>query len=230
MLWTAFMLGLIGSLHCVGMCGAIALALPHHGRGWASFLSGRVAYNLGRVATYSALGLVFGSIGRSLAFAGVQRWLSIGAGVAMILGLLFARRFTTPPIVRAVGWLKARLGTLLQSRSFGSLALLGALNGLLPCGLVYAAAAGAAATGDVLSGVEYMALFGLGTVPLMMAVSLSGRAVFGKFRFSLQKLIPASLVIVATLLILRGMALGIPYVSPAMTADGAACCHVPGGK
>ena len=55
-LLTAFMLGLIGSLHCVGMCGAIALALPHHGRGWASFITGRVAYNLGRVATYSALG------------------------------------------------------------------------------------------------------------------------------------------------------------------------------
>ena len=230
MLWTAFILGLVGSLHCVGMCGAITLALPHHGRGWTSFIVGRIAYNLGRVATYSVLGLVFGSIGKSLALAGVQRWLSIGAGMAIIAGLLVSRRFTTPPIVRAVGWLKARLGTLLQSRSFGALALLGILNGLLPCGLVYAAAAGAAATGDIVSGIEYMALFGLGTVPLMMAVSLSGRAFFGKFRFPLQKLIPASLVIVATLLILRGMALGIPYVSPSLTADGVACCQVPHGK
>ena len=108
--------------------------------------------------------------------------------------------------------------------------MLGILNGLLPCGLFYAAAAGAAATGDIVSGIEYMALFGLRTVPLMMTVSLSGRAFFGKFRFPLQKPVPASLVIVATLLILRGMALGIPYASPAMTVDGAACCHVAGGK
>ncbi len=230
MLWTAFMLGLVGSLHCVAMCGAIALALPHHGRGWSSFVAGRVAYNLGRIATYSSLGLVFGFIGRSLALAGVQRWLSIGAGAAIIAGLLLSRRLTTPPIIRAVGWLKARLATLLRSRSFGSLALLGVLNGLLPCGLVYAAAAGAAATGDVPSGVAYMALFGLGTVPLMMTVSLSGKAVFGKFRFPLQRLIPASLVVVALLLILRGMALGIPYVSPSLAQDGLACCTFHDGK
>jgi uncharacterized protein len=226
MIWTAFMLGLVGSLHCVGMCGAIALALPHPGRGWTSFITGRLAYNVGRILTYAVIGAVFGLIGRSLALAGIQRWLSIGAGIAILLGLFLSNRLTTPPIVRAVGWLKARLGTLLQQRSLSSLLLLGMLNGLLPCGLVYAAAAASLATGNILSGVEYMAAFGLGTVPLMFGVSLTGRSLFAPFRLHLQKLIPASLALVALLLILRGMSLGIPYLSPDLSTGQAACCTV----
>jgi uncharacterized protein len=227
MIWTAFMLGLVGSLHCVGMCGAIALALPHPGRGWTSFITGRLAYNVGRILTYAVIGAVFGLIGRSLALAGIQRWLSIGAGIAILLGLFLSNRLTTPPIVRAVGWLKARLGTLLQQRSLSSLLLLGMLNGLLPCGLVYAAAAASLATGKILSGVGYMAAFGLGTVPLMFGVSLTGRSLLAPFRLHLQKLIPASLAVVGLLLILRGMSLGIPFVSPDLGAGQAACCSSP---
>ena len=222
MLWTAFMLGLVGSLHCVGMCGAIALALPHFGRGWSAFVVGRLAYNLGRILTYSMLGIIFGLIGKTLALAGIQQWLSIGAGIAILIGLLVSTRYTTPPIIRAVTWLKKNLGQLLQQRSPYALLLLGLLNGLLPCGLVYAACAGAMATGELIQGLEYMALFGLGTVPLMMGVSLSGRALFGSLRVPLQKLIPVSLTVVAFLLILRGMSLGIPYVSPDLSQP--ACC------
>ncbi len=221
------MLGLVGSLHCVGMCGAIALALPHPGRGWTSFITGRLAYNLGRILTYSLIGAVFGLIGRSLALAGIQRWISIGAGVAILLGLVVSSRHTTPPLVRAVGWLKNRLGSLLQQRSFSSLLLLGMLNGLLPCGLVYAAAAASLATGNLLSGVEYMAVFGLGTVPLMFGVSLSGKTLLAPFRLHLQKLIPVSLALVALLLILRGLSLGIPFLSPDLASGQASCCAAP---
>ena len=224
MIWTAFMLGLVGSLHCVGMCGAIALALPHPGRGWTSFITGRLAYNLGRIVTYTLIGAIFGLLGRSLALAGVQRWLSIGAGVAILLGLIVSTRYTTPPVVRAVGWLKGKLGRLLQQRSLSSLLLLGMLNGLLPCGLVYAAAAASLATGHWTHGMEYMAAFGLGTVPLMFGVSLSGRTFLAPFRLHLQKLIPASLTVVALLLILRGLSLGIPYLSPDLSAGTPACC------
>lgn len=224
MIWTAFMLGFVGSLHCVGMCGAIALALPHPGRGWTSFITGRLAYNIGRLVTYVLIGAVFGLLGQSLALAGIQRWLSIGAGVAILLGLIVSTRATVPPVVRAVGWLKARLGTLLQKRSLSSLLLLGLLNGLLPCGLVYAAAAASLAAGTVLHGMEYMAAFGLGTIPLMLGVSLTGRTLLAPFRRHLQTLIPASLAVVAFLLILRGLSLGIPYLSPDLVHDAAACC------
>ena len=226
MLWTAFMLGLAGSLHCAGMCGPLALALPHPGGGATGFVVSRLAYNSGRLVTYLALGAVFGLLGRSLALVGVQRWLSIGAGSAMLLGLLFASRLgARTPVVVVVDRLKATFGRLLQRRTLPSLALLGLLNGLLPCGLVYAAAAGAAATGGLLSAVGYMGLFGLGTLPLMLGIGLSGQAFPVAWRFRLQAWVPVSLALVAMLLILRGLSLGIPYVSPNLAAADPACCH-----
>jgi hypothetical protein len=226
MLWTAFMLGLAGSLHCAGMCGPLAMALPHPGGGVAGFLASRLAYNLGRLATYTVLGAVFGLLGKSLALAGIQRWLSVGAGSLILLGLLFSARLGAgTPVVRAVLRLKASFGRLLQRRTLSSLGLLGLLNGLLPCGLVYAACAGATATGSLLGAMAYMALFGCGTLPLMLGIGLSGHALSAAIRFRLQQLVPASLAVVAVLLILRGLSLGIPYVSPVLAADDPACCH-----
>ncbi len=223
LLWTAFMLGLAGSLHCAGMCGPLALALPHNGRGWGGFLWGRGLYQVGRITTYTALGLVFGVVGRSLAMAGVQRWLSIAAGCLILAGLAATRsRWTEGPMPGLVAWVKGRFSRLLQRRTQSTLLWLGLLNGLLPCGLVYVAGAGAAATGGIGSGAAYMALFGLGTVPLMLGISLSGRAIPFGWRLRLQRLIPVSVGVVGVLLILRGMDLGIPYVSPHLGADG--CC------
>ena len=116
----------------------------------------------------------------------------------------------------------ARLKIGLGRTSIRSITLLGMLNGLLPCGLVYVASAGAAATGQTWHGGVYMLAFGLGTVPLMAAIGLSSRLIPVAVRGRLQKLVPLSIFLVATLLILRGLALGIPG-SP--SADGlAACC------
>lgn len=221
--WTAFLLGLVGSAHCAGMCGPLALALPTTGNTHATFLIGRVLYNSGRLATYATLGAIFGLIGQSFALAGFQRWISLAAGAAILLGLLASSRFALGlPAITAVGWLKSSFGKLLQQRSLTSVFLLGLLNGLLPCGLVYAAAAGATATGHFLDGALAMLAFGLGTVPMMLGFSLAGPRLHTTFRFRLQRFIPASLAIVGALLILRGLALGIPYLSP---APGGACCH-----
>src|SRR3974390_1678418 len=90
--WAAFVLGLVGSLHCAGMCGPLALALPAVGKTTPGYLSGRLAYNLGRIITYCALGLVFGLVGKTLLLAGIQRWVSISLGVALLAGLLTSRR------------------------------------------------------------------------------------------------------------------------------------------
>jgi len=114
----------------------------------------------------------------------------------------------------------------LQRRTFRSLALLGALNGLLPCGLVYVALAGAVSRGSLAAGILFMALFGLGTMPTMLAVSLSGRILPLAFRSKLRAAIPVGVCLLAMLLILRGLALGIPYLSPDL-AGGAACCRLP---
>jgi sulfite exporter TauE/SafE len=222
-LWTALVLGLVGSLHCAGMCGPLALALPAGPGGTASYVSGRVAYNAGRIATYCALGLVFGLLGKSLFMAGVQRWVSIALGVVLLAGLITSRRLgATNAVIGLVSRLKSGMSAMLRQRSTAALGVLGLLNGLLPCGLVYVAGAGALTTGDPVSGAAFMAAFGLGTVPMMFAISLSGRLVAVSVRLKLAKAIPVSVFLLAVLLILRGMGLGIPYLSPDLA--GGSCC------
>jgi hypothetical protein len=224
--WTAFLLGLVGSLHCAGMCGPLALALPAAGNSTPTYVLGRVAYNAGRIITYCLLGIVFGLMGWTFLMAGLQRWVSIALGVALLLGLFASRRLALArPVTSAVNQLKARMSVLLRRRSFAALAVLGLLNGLLPCGLVYVACAGAAATGGILAGASYMTAFGVGTVPIMLAISLSGNLVPTSLRLKLVKTIPVCVFLLASLLILRGMSLGIPYLSPSMSAASASCCH-----
>ena len=224
--WTAVVLGLVGSLHCAGMCGPLALALPVTGATAPGFLLGRLAYNLGRIVTYCGLGLVFGLVGKSLFLAGVQRWVSIGLGLLVLVSLFASRRLAlSRPVEALVGRLKRGMSGLLRRRSLASLVILGLLNGLLPCGLVYAAGAGAMATSSVVAGVSYMAAFGVGTVPMMLGISLSGRLVPPAFRLRLARAIPVSVFLLGSLLILRGLSLGIPYVSPHLTGGGASCCN-----
>lgn len=225
MLWTAFLLGLAGSLHCAGMCGPLVMALPGLGLagagghdatrprrgGWL----GRAVYHAGRIGTYACLGVLFGFIGQSAVWAGFQRWISLAAGAAILLGLLVSRRLPLGlPAVRLVSKLKPWFGPLLGRSSPGSLFCAGLLNGLLPCGLVYAACAGATAAGSVGEGVLFMAAFGLGTVPLMFSLGWLGARFQSALRFRLQRWVPASLVLVALLLVMRGLTLGIPYLSP----------------
>ncbi len=224
-LWTAFILGLLGSLHCAGMCGPLAMALPVTGGSAISFATGRAAYNLGRVVTYCLMGAVFGVVGKTLLLAGVQRWVSIGLGVLLLAGLFSSRKLAAwGPVTAMVNNLKFRMGSMLRRRTFAALTLLGLLNGLLPCGLVYVAGAGATVMGDVLSGAAYMAAFGAGTLPMMLAISLSGKLVPVSLRLKLTKAIPVSVFLLAALLILRGMSLGIPYISPELST-GSCCGH-----
>jgi hypothetical protein len=221
--WTAFVLGLFGSLHCAGMCGPLALALPAAGRNAAGFFAGRLAYNLGRIVTYCAIGIVFGLLGKTLLLAGIQRWVSVTLGVLLLAGLLTSRKLAVSlPLTFLVERLKSRMGALLRQRSFASLLVLGLLNGLLPCGLVYVAAAAAILAGGVLAGAQYMLCFGLGTVPMMLTISLSRKLVPSPLRLKLLKTVPVSVFILAALLILRGLSLGIPFVSPDLSAG--TCC------
>lgn len=227
-LWTAFMVGFAGSLHCAGMCGPIVLAMPAVGNTTLTQVTGRVAYNGGRMVTYGMLGLLFGLFGQMLGMAGLQRWVSVGAGALILLGL-FAWPFRGSGVFAAqlVGKLKSALGRLLHRRTVGSQFLFGGLNGLLPCGLVYAACMGAVATGGLLSGLEYMLVFGLGTVPMMLGLGLAGRTVQARLQGRFQMVIPVCLGVMGVLLILRGLALGIPYLSPDLAAggEGACCAH-----
>lgn len=216
---SAIVLGLMGSFHCVGMCGPIALALPLNNANWFTRIVGSLLYNVGRAITYAMMGAVFGVLGEGLQLGGFQRWVSIIMGAIMVLAVLFPALFKNTSrfdkyIYGYVARLKARFGVLFNKRSYSSLLVIGLLNGLLPCGLVYMALAGAIATGGVTSGALFMFIFGLGTLPMLLLLSLVGNVVSGKLKRIINKIIPVVIVIIGILFILRGMNLGIPFISP----------------
>jgi sulfite exporter TauE/SafE len=188
-------------------------------------MAGRLFYQVGRSVTYGMLGVIGGMIGKSVYLAGLQRWLSITLGLAVFAGFLVSHRLAiSAPVTRFVLKLKSAMSAQLRQRGFRSLGLLGMLNGLLPCGLVYAALAGAIAQGDWLAGGVYMLIFGLGTWPMMFALSLSGKMLPPGLRRRLAVAIPVGVCLLAGLLILRGLALGIPYLSPGLALGTDSCC------
>lgn len=222
--FVAFMIGIVGSFHCVGMCGPLALSLPLNNSSAFAKLSGALIYNAGRVVTYSAFGLLFGLIGQTASLFGFQQWLSIIAGVLIILFIILPKKYklqyTASKYTNVFfAKLRQRLGQLFTQRNNASLFIIGLLNGLLPCGLVYMAVAGAIAAGDVGSSVLFMAAFGLGTLPIMWSVAFFGNYVGVSLRQKIRRAYPYMMVLMATLLILRGMGLGIPYVSPEMNVE-----------
>lgn len=216
---TAFTIGLVGSLHCLGMCGPIAIALPLGHHNWAGKVAGGLLYNAGRIITYGVLGAIFGLLGRGLKLAGLQQWVSILLGIVMILSVLFPVVFREKiNFDRLFSGYASRLTNafrnLFAGKSLSTLLVIGLLNGLLPCGLVYIAVAGAINTNEVLAGVVYMMVFGAGTAPALLALSLAGNAMSMRLRSKLAKAVPVFIVILGILFILRGLNLGVPYVSP----------------
>jgi hypothetical protein len=201
------------------MCGPIALALPLNNTNWFTRIFGSLLYNLGRAITYALMGAVFGILGEGLQLGGFQRWISIIMGSVMVLAVVFPALFKSSGKLDKYLYgynarLKQRFGVLFNQRSYSSLLIIGLLNGLLPCGLVYMALAGAIATGGVASGAMFMFIFGLGTLPMLLMLSLVGNVVTGSFKSKINKAIPYVIVIIGVLFILRGLNLGIPFVSP----------------
>jgi uncharacterized protein len=179
-LLAALIAGLVGSVHCFGMCGGIAGALGMAGGGRASFA---VAYSAGRIASYAVAGAIAGTIGAGLAgAAGLGPWLRLVMGVVLILlGLQVALNLKLlAPLEAAGAQLWRRLAPLARRlvppRHAGQALALGALWGWLPCGLVYGMLAAAAGSGSALGGATFMAVFGLGTAPAMVGLAwASGR-------------------------------------------------------
>lgn len=227
MLWAGFLMGVFGSLHCIGMCGPIALALPIQTTDTVTRLLAAFIYNFGRVITYGILGIIFGLLGNAFQLAGLQQTLSIVAGSLLILLILFpfffkklfsGKAFIEIPYVQS---LKKLISARLKSHAFSSLFVIGLLNGLLPCGLVSFAIIAAIATGSMLQSSLYMVLFGLGTLPAMAALIFSKNSIPNGIRQTFQKTVPVFVCTLGVLLILRGMSLGIPYVSPSVEKS---CC------
>lgn len=220
MLVTALLLGLLGSFHCVGMCGPIAFLLPLHRSNPTQRVVQIIAYHSGRLFMYSLLGLFLGILGERLQLFGFQQQVSITIGVLMILTIIvpmhaLGKFNVLKPVYRLVSKLKTAMGGNLKKRTIDGFFTMGLLNGMLPCGLVYMAVLGAIANSNPWNGALYMAFFGLGTVPLMTSAIYLGNFLSTTVKQRVVKAIPVAVVIIGLLFILRGMGLGIPYVSPA---------------
>ena len=233
MILSAVILGLMGSLHCVGMCGPIAFMLPVDQTNNYKKFGQIFIYHFGRLMAYGIIGLVFGFLGKGLSIFGAQQKLSIAIGIIMILVVLipykiFNKYNLSKPIYKVISKVKNQLGKELKKKSPDTFLTIGFLNGFLPCGLVYMALFGAIAMGNALQGSLYMMLFGLGTVPLMTTAIYFSGLLKGGIRQKVQRVIPVFVVVIGLLFILRGLGLGIPYVSPAPVtelASSAIECH-----
>lgn len=233
MLYSALILGLISSLHCIGMCGPIAMMLPVDHKNSTKKAAQILLYHAGRLTAYGSLGLLFGVLGRGFYLAGLQQQLSVIAGstIVMIVILpekIFARYNFSKPVYLLISKVKTTLGKQFKRRGSKALFITGILNGFLPCALVYAALFGALAMQNAVLGTLYMVLYGIGTIPLMSAVVYASAFIKKPVRATFAKVVPYATVIIGVLFILRGLGLGIPYVSPgnlSLFVTGTPDCH-----
>jgi sulfite exporter TauE/SafE len=218
MLISALLFGLLGSFHCIGMCGPIAFMLPIDRADQTKAFFQILSYHSGRIFTYALIGLLFGFLGKGFYLFGFQQQISIVVGVLMIVLIIFPRLLNKLSLAKKVSQLilkiKGALGKELKKKGNDTFFTLGFLNGFLPCGLVYMALFGAITTSSPFYGSIYMMLFGLGTIPLMTIFVYLGNFTKNGFRKKIQKVIPTMVVFIGILFIVRGLGLGIPYISP----------------
>ncbi len=228
------LLGLLGSLHCIGMCGPIALALPVNQFAPMKRHLAILLYNSGRTLAYVVLGIIVGNIGELLVMSGFQRWLSIIAGTAILIGLVI--KYTSlikiksfGPFVNFINYVKSKLSHSLRQKSTVFFAITGFLNGLLPCGLVYIALTASTAQGSVNEAMWFMFIFGMSTWPVMASMPYLINLASAKFRSGINQAMPYVLGLMAVLILVRGLNLGIPYLSPKFIAETKEvnCCNKP---
>ncbi|MBS1639719.1 MAG: sulfite exporter TauE/SafE family protein [Bacteroidetes bacterium] len=228
---TGLAIGFIGSFHCVGMCGPIALSLPVNTQQPTNKIVVIVLYNIGRAFTYALLGAIFGLIGNQFVLIGYQQILSVVLGCFILLVLLLNKtlniesRFFKTLHIQVQNKLAYYL---IKKNNTFNFFVIGLLNGLLPCGLVYLAITSAVATGSITNGALLMFAFGLGTFPLMFSIMVLSRAIGFNARRNVKKIMPLFIALTACMLILRGMNLGVPFISPAFNQQNktaAINCH-----
>jgi len=216
---SAIGLGFASGFHCIGMCGPIALSLGLTKKQATNLYLQNLTYQFGRIVTYTILGAILGIIGQSFRIAGLQQYLSIFVGVLLIFMAMFSfggKDFASriPFINSALLKVKIHLGKYMTKANYSSRFYTGLLNGLLPCGMVYMALTASLGYGGIVQGATFMLFFGLGTFPFMFAVVLAGHLMKQSLRLTILRIIPFVMIIMGVLFILRGLELGIPYVSP----------------
>ena len=221
----ALTLGVLGSMHCIGMCGPLVLAVPSNASRRWRFILERCMYTVGKAFTYGILGATLGFAGKNI-LMGIQQNVSIVLGVTILITVavpfgIGSKIEKFSPLKYLYGVIKEKFSILMKKRGTFALVTMGMLNGLLPCGLVYTALLGATAVADIWQSAAFMMLFGLGTAPALIVVSMTGKIISGKYRSYLSRAIPVLSIALALILILRGLNLGIPLVSPKISTTTA---------
>lgn len=213
-LLTAWMMGSVSSLHCVGMCGPLIISSPWLQRVGNSKWAGWTVYHGGRLTTYLLIGVLLGIVGRRISLAGWQQGFSIALGILFILSFLLRRQklsqIRVPLLPTMQQGLYRFISKNLRQPGLPAVWWIGMANGLLPCSMVYMAATGAMAAGSVSGGMLFMAAFGLATVPALLLLAELGI----RFRLKIGGIIGAFTLVVGILLIIRGLNLNIPFLSP----------------
>ncbi len=222
-MWLAFSIGFLGSFHCIGMCGPIAMALPlNRSSVWKKY-SGMVVYNAGRIFTYAFIGAVFGLLGQGIRIAGFQQALSITIGVLLIISAFIPKLLDNIRFSGKIGLflsrMQARMSRLFKQQSYDALFSIGFLNGFLPCGLVYMAIGSSMAQNSLTESILFMIFFGLGTMPMMIFASELGGIISIGFRNKIKRFIPVFIGVVGLFFVLRGLNLNIPYISPKINVE-----------
>lgn len=221
--YLAFFTGFFGSVHCLGMCGPLAFAVPSRYSNWWMVLLDKMLYQLGRILSYCLLGVLVGLVGRQLWMSGLQQFISVVSGI-LILAAGASRIFKikTPGVSPGgFGFFHKVFSYALKHKA--NHLITGMLNGFLPCGFVYLALAGAVTAGDTVDAVRYMALFGIGTLPLMLVATFGFGLIGPLFRRRINQAVPYFMVCLGVWFILRGASLDLPYLSPKSAPEAAVC-------
>jgi len=221
----AFMIGLLGSLHCIGMCGPLAFAIPSQRGGWVNIALDKLIYQFGRIISYCLLGLLIGLIGRQIWLSGFQQFFSIFSGI-LILMAACSRILKLPHFNKSPSFLLKPFNRMFNYalKHKANHLIIGMVNGFLPCGFVYIALAGALNAGNIQNSVSYMFWFGMGTVPLMF-ITTFGMGFTGKMlRNKINRFVPYMMFCLGVWFILRGLELNIPYLSPAKSQTEVTTC------
>ena len=228
LLISSLLLGLASSLHCVGMCGPLIMSVPVQHLQEREKTVGMLFYQLGRIGTYVVLGVIAGLLGWRIYAAGFQQLFSIILGAVLLLmlsGRFFLNQF------HGNNWLNKRVTQIMfwaikQQSPMGML-LMGAANGLLPCGMVYMALTGAMASGSIAGAALFMFSFGIGTLPALLGLAFWGVKLSWQTSHYMQKAVPYVVAMTGILLILRGLNLNIPYISPFLSerSTDTISCH-----
>jgi sulfite exporter TauE/SafE len=224
----ALLMGFTGSLHCAGMCGPLVWIMPFQAFTGYKKIAALGLYHLGRISVYACFAVILHSF-RSLFDPRAQQVISIILGCSLLLAGILS--FMPNQIIRLklpwVEFVQKQLGFTMGKPGLPAMAIAGLLNGLLPCGLVYMALSATLTTATAWQAASMMYIFGLGTLPMLVSISLLKNKLTFFRTAHIRRLVPVVVFSFGCLLILRGLNLDIPYLSPKVTVtqhEIKSCC------